>query len=230
MEKILIIEDDQSIAELQRDYLEAEGFEVEMVHDGKEGLERALNHSYKLIVLDIMLPNQDGFSILRELRKEKDIPVLLVSAKKEEFDKIRGLGLGADDYMTKPFSPGELVARVKAHINRYKKLTGTSDLLESKSIIIRGLELNNEFKSVIHSGESVVLTSKEFDILYLLMSNPNRVYSKQEIFEQIWGDSYGDVSTITVHIRKIREKIESDPSNPIYIETLWGIGYRVAVN
>lgn len=226
MKKILIIEDDKSIAELERDYLEAEGFEVDIVPDGTDGLTQVLKGEYNLIVLDVMLPSQDGFSILREIRKDKEVPVLMISAKKEEFDKIRGLGLGADDYMTKPFSPSEMVARVKAHINRHNKLKGLTDKGNSSIITIRGLELNNEYKSIKHNDENIVLTSKEFDILYMLMSNPNKVFSKQEMFNQIWGDSYGDTSTITVHIRKIREKIEVDPSNPTYIETLWGIGYR----
>lgn len=227
MNHILIIEDDKSIGELERDYLEAEGFETSIETSGESGLKRALTEEFSLIILDIMLPDRDGYSILREIRKEKQTPVLMISAKIEDFDKIRGLGLGADDYMTKPFSPSEMVARVKAHINRYNKLTGTAvEQQQTTSITIRGLEVNNDYKSVKRNGEEIVLTSKEFDILYLLMSNPNKVYSKQEIFETIWKDSYGDISTITVHIRKIREKIERDPSTPIYIETLWGIGYR----
>ncbi len=230
MKKILIIEDDTSIAELERDYLEAEGFEVDIIPDGQIGLEAALVEDYSLIVLDVMLPTRDGFGILREIRKTKETPILMISAKKEEFDKIRGLGLGADDYMTKPFSPSEMVARVKAHINRHKKLCGTSELNPSLAISIRGLEVNSEYKSVIHNSTNIVLTSKEFDILFLLMSNPNKVYSKQDIFDLIWGDSFGDISTITVHIRKIREKIENDPSSPEYIETLWGIGYRFPFN
>lgn len=226
MKSILIIEDDKSIAELERDYLEAEGFNVDIIPNGDEGLKKALSTDYNLIVLDIMLPGIDGFSILRGIRHKKNTPILMVSAKKEEFDKIRGLGLGADDYMTKPFSPSEMVARVKAHMNRHEKLTGTATSDSSKSISIRGLEVNNDFKRVKHNGDDIILTSKEFDILYLLMSNPNKVFSKQDIFNQVWGDSFGDISTITVHIRKIREKIETDPSKPQYIETLWGIGYR----
>lgn len=229
MERILIIEDDISIAELERDYLEAEGFEVVLESDGDIGLNRILNEVFNLVILDVMLPSRDGFSILREIRKEKEIPVLMISAKKEDFDKIRGLGLGADDYMTKPFSPSEMTARVKAHINRHNRLKGINNVTESDAITIRGLELNNEYKSVKHNTEVVVLTSKEFDILFLLMSNPNKVFSKQDIFDSIWGDSFGDISTITVHIRKIREKIETDPSKPTYIETLWGIGYRFPV-
>ncbi len=226
MKTVLIIEDDQSIAELERDYLEAEGFKVDIIPNGNEGLEKAKEFDYDLIILDVMLPGMDGFSILREIRQTKNTPVLMISAKKEEFDKIRGLGLGADDYMTKPFSPSEMAARVKAHMNRHEKLTGTTTGKKLNSISIRGLEVNNDYKRVKHNGEDIVLTAKEFDILYLLMLNPNKVYSKQDIFDQIWGDSFGDISTITVHIRKIREKIESDPSKPQYIETLWGIGYR----
>ena len=226
MKNILIIEDDISIAELERDYLEAEGFNVEIEPNGIRGLQNAIEKDYALIVLDIMLPGKDGFSILREFRQIKQTPVIMVSAKKEDFDKIRGLGLGADDYLTKPFSPSELVARVKAHINRHQILTKT-ETKPRTFIAIRGLEVNNEFKSVIHNGKSVILTSKEFEILFLLMSNPNKVFSKQDIFEAIWQDTFGDISTITVHIRKIREKIEPDPSQPIYIETLWGIGYRL---
>lgn len=227
MNRILIIEDDRSIGELERDYLEAEGYETTIESSGKSGLTSVLNSDYSLIILDIMLPDMDGYSILREIRKVKQTPVLMISAKIEDFDKIRGLGLGADDYMTKPFSPSEMVARVKAHISRYNRLTGsTNTAIKESSITIRGLEVNNEYKSVKRNGKEIVLTSKEFDILYLLISNPNRVYSKQEIFETIWRDSYGDISTITVHIRKIREKIEQNPSTPIYIETLWGIGYR----
>lgn len=229
MDRILIIEDDTSIAELERDYLEAEGFDPEIVSDGDDGLHKGLSEDFSLIILDVMLPTRDGFSILREIRKVKDTPILMISAKKEDFDKIRGLGLGADDYMTKPFSPSEMTARVKAHIARYNKLKGINTPDNSSAIIIRGLELNNEYKSIKHNGENVSLTSKEFDILFLLMSNPNKVFSKQDIFDSIWGDSFGDISTITVHIRKIREKIESDPSNPRYIETLWGIGYRFPI-
>lgn len=230
MNKILIIEDDISIAELERDYLEAEGFSAQIISDGQQGLEHALIQNYTLIVLDIMLPGRDGFSILREIRKHKETPIILISAKKEDFDKIRGLGLGADDYMTKPFSPSEMVARVKAHIKRHNRLANTLEPNSLSSISIRGLEVNSEYKSVIHNGQNIILTAKEFDILYLLMSSPNKVFSKQDIFDQVWGDSFGDISTITVHIRKIREKIEHDPSSPKYIETLWGIGYRVSIN
>lgn len=226
MKNILIIEDDKSIAELERDYLEAEGFNVEIIDDGEIGLKKAIDNDYSLILLDIMLPGSDGYQILREVRQTKNTPVIMISAKKEDFDKIRGLGLGADDYMTKPFSPSEMVARAKAHISRHEKLTGSTNQVQEKTISIRGLEVNNSLKRVLLNGKELILTAKEFDILYLLISNPNKVFSKQDIFDQVWGDSFGDISTITVHIRKIREKVEPDPSHPQYIETLWGIGYR----
>lgn len=226
MKNILIIEDDKSIAELERDYLEAEGFNVEIINDGDSGLKKALENDYSLILLDIMLPGSDGYQILREVRQSKNTPIIMISAKKEDFDKIRGLGLGADDYMTKPFSPSEMVARAKAHISRHEKLTGSQNSPEEKTISIRGLEVNNSLKRVLLNGKELILTAKEFDILYLLISHPNKVFSKQDIFDQVWGDSFGDISTITVHIRKIREKVEPDPSHPKYIETLWGIGYR----
>jgi len=227
MKKILIVEDDISIAELERDYLEADGFTVEIAGDGKKGLSMALKNEYNLIILDLMLPNMDGFAVCRSLRAETDIPVLMVSAKKDDIDKIRGLGLGADDYITKPFSPGELVARVKAHLNRYNRLTGESH--ESEETTIRGLSLNKQSRRVNLNGKDIPMTAKEFDVLYMLASNPDRVYTKDEIFNRIWEDSFGDNTTVTVHIRKIREKIEYDPSDPQYIETIWGIGYRFAV-
>ena len=227
MKKILIIEDDLSIAELERDYLEAEGFENEIIQNGAEGLKKALNDEYDLIVLDLMLPDMDGFSICRKLRKEKNIPILMVTARKEDIDKIRGLGLGADDYITKPFSPGELVARVKSHLNRYERLTGS--MKRNQSISIRGLKIDYDYRQVLLNEKEISLTGKEFDILYMLVSNPNRVYTKEEIFEKVWGETYGDISTITVHIRKIREKIEYDPSSPQYIETVWGVGYRFSI-
>ena len=227
MKKILIIEDDISIAELERDYLEAEGFESEIIHDGAEGLTKALNSKYDLIILDLMLPGMDGFSICRTLRKETEVPILMVSARKEDIDKIRGLGLGADDYITKPFSPGELVARVKSHLNRYERLRGTEK--RDRTVSLRGLSVDYNSRKVRLNNKELNLTGKEFDILYMLISNPDRVYTKEEIFENIWGDSYGDISTITVHVRKLREKIEYDPSNPQYIETVWGVGYRFRV-
>jgi DNA-binding response OmpR family regulator len=227
MKKVLIIEDDKSIAELERDYLESENFECEIIHNGARGLEKALEIKYDLIVLDLMLPDMDGFTICRQLRKETVIPILMVSARKEDIDKIRGLGLGADDYITKPFSPGELVARVKSHLTRFDRLTGSET--KKQSISIRGLKIDYDFRRVLLNEKEINLTSKEFDILYLMISNSNKVFTKEEMFEKIWGDTFGDLSTITVHIRKLREKIEYDPSNPQYIETIWGVGYRFTV-
>ena len=224
MKKILIIEDDISIAELERDYLDAEGFEIEIAHNGAQGLEKALGCDFDLIILDLMLPHTDGFTICRTLRKETEIPILMVSARKEDIDKIRGLGLGADDYITKPFSPGELVARVKSHLNRYDRIKGTEK--KNQSVSVRGLSVDYNTRKVLINDKEISLTGKEFDILFMLISNPGRVYTKEEIFEKVWVDTFGDMSTITVHVRKLREKIEYDPSNPQYIETVWGVGYR----
>jgi len=226
MTKILIIEDDSSIAELERDYMEINGFLVDIEGSGDTGLQRALSTDYDLIILDLMLPRVDGFEICRQLRTIKDIPILMVSARKEDIDKIRGLGLGADDYISKPFSPGELVARVKAHLARYERLRGNNHY-KTEEINIRGLLIDKSSHRVYINKVEVSLTAKEFDLLVLLASNPDRVFSKNELFERIWGmDSLGDVSTITVHIGKLREKIELVPSNPQYIETIWGVGYR----
>lgn len=227
--KILIIEDEVSIAELERDYFEINGFDVDIEKRGDVGLKKARDMKYDLIVLDIMLPGLDGFEILKQLRNTSDIPVLMVSAKKEDIDKIRGLGLGADDYITKPFSPGELVARVKAHISRYERLIGSNEQRQEE-IKIRGLMIDKTSRRVYVNSKEVMLTTKEFDLLVFLASNPNRVFSKEELFDKIWDmDSIGDIATVTVHIRKIREKIELDPSNPQYIETVWGAGYRFEV-
>ncbi|MFL0266580.1 response regulator transcription factor [Candidatus Clostridium radicumherbarum] len=229
MKKILIIEDERSIAELERDYLEIDGFQVDIEEDGEKGLNRGKNGDYDLIILDLMLPRMDGFEICKQIRLEKDIPILMVSAKKEDIDKIRGLGLGADDYITKPFSPSELVARVKAHLSRYERLMGKTDN-KKEEIRIRGLFIDKASRRVYINNKEVTLTAKEFDLLTLLAMNPNRVFSKEELFERIWDlDSIGDIATVTVHIRKLREKIEADPSNPQYVETLWGAGYRFKI-
>lgn len=225
MKKILIIEDDQSIAELERDYLEIEGFSVDIALTGNDGLNKALRNELDLVLLDLMLPGVDGFQICKAIRGEKDIPVLMVSAKKEDIDKIRGLGLGADDYIVKPFSPSELVARVKAHISRYQRLIGKET--QADLIMVRGLRIDKNSRRVFVNNHEKIFTAKEFDLLTFLAANPNHVFSKEQIFERLWGfDSLGDISTVTVHIRKIREKIEEDPSNPQYIETVWGAGYR----
>nr|WP_317379336.1 response regulator transcription factor [uncultured Faecalimonas sp.] len=229
MSKILIVEDEEAIADLERDYLELSGFEVEVANDGETGLEKALTDPFDLVILDLMLPGVDGFDICREVRQKKNTPIIMVSAKKDDIDKIRGLGLGADDYMTKPFSPSELVARVKAHLARYERLIGsnaqTNDIIE-----IRGLKIDTTARRVWVNGEEKAFTTKEFDLLTFLAGHPNHVYTKDELFSEIWDmESIGDIATVTVHIKKIREKIEYDTSKPQYIETIWGVGYRFKV-
>ena len=229
MSRILIIEDEESIASLEKDYLELSGFEVDIETDGSKGLTQALTKDYDLYILDLMLPGMDGFEICREIREARDTPILMVSAKKDDIDKIRGLGLGADDYITKPFSPSELVARVKAHLSRYDRLIGTN-LYKNDVVKIRGLKIDKTARRVWVNGEETQFTTKEFDLLTFLAENPNHVYSKDELFRQIWNmESIGDIATVTVHIKKIREKIEFDTSKPQYIETIWGVGYRFKV-
>ena len=229
MSKILIVEDELAIAELEKDYLELSGFDVEVASDGQVGLKKALTEDYDLIILDLMLPGIDGFEIFREVRAEKNTPIIMVSAKKDDIDKIRGLGLGADDYMTKPFSPSELVARVKAHMARYERLVGSA-VEENKVIEIRGIKIDTTARRVWVNGEERTFTTKEFDLLTFLASHPNHVYTKDELFSEIWDmESIGDIATVTVHIKKIREKIEFDTSKPQYIETIWGVGYRFKV-
>ena len=226
MSKILIVEDEEAIADLEKDYLELSGFEVQVANDGVKGLELALSDDFNLVILDLMLPGVDGFEICRKVREEKNTPIIMVSAKKDDIDKIRGLGLGADDYMTKPFSPSELVARVKAHLARYERLIGSA-VEENKIIEIRGLKIDTTARRVWVNGEERTFTTKEFDLLTFLASHPNHVYTKDELFREIWDmESIGDIATVTVHIKKIREKIEYDTSNPQYIETIWGVGYR----
>ena len=229
MSRILIIEDERTIAELEKDYLELSGFEVEVANDGEVGLKKALTEECDLIILDLMLPGVDGFEICRQVRAEKNTPIIMVSAKKDDIDKIRGLGHGADDYMTKPFSPSELVARVKAHMARYERLVGSA-VEENKVIEIRGLKIDTTARRVWINGEEKAFTTKEFDLLTFLAAHPNHVYTKDELFSEIWDmESIGDIATVTVHIKKIREKIEFDTSNPQYIETIWGVGYRFKV-
>ena len=229
MSKILIIEDEEVIADLEKDYLELSGFEVEIENNGKDGLAQALKGDFSLIILDLMLPEIDGFEVCKKTREERNIPIIMVSAKKDDIDKIRGLGLGADDYITKPFSPSELVARVKAHLNRYDRLVGSSQK-KNDIIEIRGLQIDKTARRVWIDKEEKAFTTKEFDLLAFLAENPNHVYSKEELFREIWDmDSIGDIATVTVHIKKIREKIEYDSANPQYIETIWGVGYRFKV-
>ena len=226
MSKILIVEDEVAIADLEKDYLELSGFDVEVANDGLIGYQKAMEEDYNLVILDLMLPGMDGFEICRKLREEKNTPIIMVSAKKDDIDKIRGLGLGADDYMTKPFSPSELVARVKAHLSRYERLIGSAAEV-NKVIEIRGLKIDTTARRVWVNGQEKAFTTKEFDLLTFLASHPNHVYTKDELFSEIWDmESIGDIETVTVHIKKIREKIEMDTSNPQYIETIWGVGYR----
>jgi DNA-binding response OmpR family regulator len=229
MSKILIVEDEEAIADLEKDYLEMSGYEVMIKNDGTSGLEAAMNSEVDLIILDLMLPGVDGYDICKQVREQKNIPIIMVSAKKDDIDKIRGLGLGADDYMTKPFSPSELVARVKAHLSRYERLIGSNQ--KSNDIVeIRGIKIDKTARRVYVNGEEKIFTTKEFDLLTFLAENPNHVFTKEELFREIWDmDSIGDIATVTVHIKKIREKIEFDTSKPQYIETIWGVGYRFKV-
>ena len=229
MSKVLIIEDEVAIADLEKDYLELSGFEVEVENSGDVGLERALAEEFDMYILDLMLPGIDGFEICKRIREVKNTPILMVSAKKDDIDKIRGLGLGADDYMTKPFSPSELVARVKAHMERYNRLVGSS-VVKNDIIEIRGIKIDKTARRIWVNGEEKTFTTKEFDLLTFLAENPNRVFTKAELFRQIWDmESVGDIATVTVHIKKIREKIEFNTAKPQYIETIWGVGYRFKV-
>lgn len=225
--KILIIEDDLSIANLQKDYLEINDFDVIIENDGLRGKERALKDVFDLVILDIMLPNVDGFEICRAIRKEKVIPVIMVSAKKEDIDKIRSFGLGADDYMMKPFSPSELVARVKAHINRYQILTQL-DVTETEKLEFNNLIIDITSRQVFVKQKEVFFTPKEFDLLTYLAKHPKRVFEKEQLFETIWGLDALDteLATIVVHIKRIREKLRKADLDPIPIETVWGSGYR----
>ena len=229
MSKILIVEDEESIAELEKDYLELSGFQVETEKQGDIGLKRAIDEDFDLVILDLMLPGVDGFEICKKVRETKNIPILMVSAKKDDIDKIRGLGMGADDYMTKPFSPSELVARVKAHLARYQRLVN-SNVKENDIVEIRGIKIDKTARRVWINGEEKQFTTKEFDLLTFLAENPNHVFTKEELFRKIWDmESIGDIATVTVHIKKIREKIEFDTAKPQYIETIWGVGYRFKV-
>ena len=229
MSKILIIEDEVAIAELERDYSELSDFQVEIENNGDVGLKRALEEDFDMYILDLMLPGIDGFEICRRIREIKNTPILMVSAKKDDIDKIRGLGLGADDYITKPFSPSELVARVKAHLARYERLIGSS-VKENDVIEIRGIRIDKTARRVWVNDEEKQFTTKEYDLLTFLAEHPNHVFTKEELFREIWDmESIGDIATVTVHIKKIREKVEIDTAKPQYIETIWGVGYRFKV-
>jgi DNA-binding response OmpR family regulator len=223
--RILIIEDEGALGSLLSDYLSADGFAVEMHVDGPSGLRAAFSTDFDLVLLDLMLPGMDGFEVCRSLRARSDVPVLILSARREDGDKIRGLGLGADDYIVKPFSPAELVARVKSHMARYERLTGRGHA--GRWMVDGGLEVNVQARRVKKNGKEVTLTAMEFDLLLLLIRNPDRAFIRDEIYSRIWGDNlYVDPSNIAVHVRRLREKIEDDPSQPQHIETVWGVGYR----
>ena len=230
MGRILIIEDEVAIADLEKDYLELSDFKVETCYSGDQGLKVALEQDFDLVILDLMLPGMDGFEVCKRIREVKNIPILMVSAKKDDIDKIRGLGLGADDYMTKPFSPSELVARVKAHMARYERLVGSNQKPQNDIVEIRGIRIDKTARRVYVDGIEKTFTTKEFDLLTFLAQNPNHVYTKEELFREIWDmDSIGDIATVTVHIKKIREKVEADTAKPQYIETIWGVGYRFKI-
>ena len=225
MAKILIVEDDAAIAAIERDYLSVSGFEVEIAEDGNSGLRKGSTGAYDLILLDLMLPEMDGFEVCRRLREKTDIPILMVTARREDIDKIRGLGLGADDYIEKPFSPGVLVARVKANLNQYKRLTGREK--EPSEISLGGVRINTGTHRVFVDGKEIELKNKEYKLLLFLMLNVDLVLDRETLYEKVWGlDALGDNATVAVHINRLREKIEKDPAKPRYIETVWGAGYR----
>lgn len=231
MKRILIIEDDQAIGEIERDYLELNQFEVELIADGQKGLDRALSGDFDLILLDVMLPSVDGFTICKTLRETLNIPILMVTAKQEDIDKIRGLGLGADDYIEKPFSPSILVARVKAHLAQYDRLTkAQGQALQEKEISIGNLRIQTGSHRVFVKDKEVHLKNKEYELLLFLIRNAELVFDKETLYERIWGlDAIGDVATVAVHINRLREKIEDNPSDPKHIETVWGVGYRFKI-
>lgn len=225
MKQILIIEDDNNIADLEKDYLKLNGYRVDICSDGEVGLKKALLGTYDIIIVDLMLPKKSGYEIVTKVREKFEIPIIIVSAKNEDIDKIRGLGFGADDYMTKPFSPAELVARVKSHMIRYERLSGKKTMLEI--ITYKSLEIKTDSHKVYIRGKEIILTTKEYELLLFLALNHDIVFTKEQLFSSIWGEEYcGDTATVAVHIQKLRKKIEKDPGNPEYIETIWGTGYR----
>ena len=228
MPNILIVEDDLEIAMLEQDYLEIEGFETQTVSDGEGAVSAALSHTFDLILLDLMLPGCNGYDVCRRIRDRVDVPILMVTARTDSVDKIRGLGLGADDYIAKPFDPAELVARVKAHLNRYDRLVGAGRAQDVERITVGELTILPRSWKVYKGERELRLPNREFELLKFLAENPNIVFSKEQLFEAIWGYDYlGDSATVTVHIGRIRDKIEDDPSNPRIIETVWGAGYRL---
>ncbi|GHU77119.1 DNA-binding response regulator [Spirochaetia bacterium] len=234
-ERILIIEDDDTIAGLERDFLEINGFETARESDGIKGRERAISGGFDLILLDLMLPGMDGYALCRAIRDKTTVPILMVTARGEEIDKVRGLGLGADDYITKPFTPAELVARIKSHIARYKRITEAARLTATvtktaapeSEIIVSDLVINPAARRVFVAETEIELTNKEYELLFFLASNPEIVFDKEKIYSKIWGeDMYGDLNTVKEHINRLRKKIEKDPANPVHIQTVWGAGYR----
>lgn len=225
MDKILIIEDDVQIASLEKDFLEMNGFEVKVENDGHKGLKEAMTKEYQLIIIDIMLPSVNGYDILMMIRDKLNIPFIVVSARSDDIDKIKGIELGADDYMTKPFNPNELVARVKNQLARYDRLLNMNK--QQGEIEFNGVNINEESRRVYVNSKEIIMTTTEFDILLFFMKNPDIVHSKQTIFERVWGeDEYGDIGTVPVYVQKIRKKIEKDYTHPKVIETVWGVGYR----
>lgn len=230
MDRVLIVEDDVLIAELERDYLEAAGYEACIEQNGEKGLKMALEGGYDALILDVMLPGKNGFDICREVRRERNLPVLMVTAKREDVDKIRGLGLGADDYLVKPFSPGELVARVRSHIQIHRRLLEDREKEKPQFLEIRHLRIYPRERRVLVKGKEMTLTNKEFELLLLLAENPNIVFSKERLFDRIWGmDAMGNTATVTVHINRLREKVEENSAAPQMIETVWGAGYRFRI-
>jgi DNA-binding response OmpR family regulator len=227
-QKILIIEDDPDIASLEKDFLESSHFEVVIEKDGHQGMERALRDKFALILLDLMLPGKDGMTICRSIREKVDIPILMVTARIDDGHKVRGLSLGADDYITKPFSPTELVARVKSHISRYARLTRNTGLPNLPELLdFSDLRIDHGAHRVHIDDTEIILTNKEYELLYFLASNKEMVFSREQIYDKIWGeDLYGELKTVTVHINRLRDKIEKNPSKPMRIQTVWGAGYR----
>lgn len=223
--RILIVEDDDDIASIEKDYLEVSGYQVTVEENGTAGLTEALTGDYDLILLDVMLPGMDGFQIVRKLRDKVDIPIMMVTAKRTDIDKIRGLGFGADDYIEKPFSPGVLVAKVKSQLAQYERLKGK--LEDRKRITISGITLESDTHRIWVRGEEKVLPNKEFQLLESLMVHADVVYSRETLYTRIWGmDSLGNTATVPVHINRLREAVEEDPANPRHILTIWGVGYK----
>ncbi|MDR0599556.1 MAG: response regulator transcription factor [Treponema sp.] len=223
--RVLIIEDDAAIAGIERDNLEVNGFDAEIAWNGNDGLRMALTGAYDLLLVDLMLPGINGFDLCAKLRSQLDVPLIMVTARGEDIDKIRGLGLGADDYVTKPFSPAELVARVRAHIAQYERLTGEKG--KTRELVFGRLRVNPAARRVFVDEKEVILAQKEYELLLFLVQRPHTVFDKEALYGHIWGeDRYGDLKTVAVHIQRLREKIEADPSSPRYVQTVWGAGYR----